>query len=145
MRKLGLDLGIKSCGFAITDESEIISTSLENFLMNEGDFDAVIKRIEQYLQEYKIDGFVLGYPLKISGEKSDRTLMVEDFKKLLEENFQIPVMLVNEQYSTKKAQQVMISAGLTRKKRKAHKDKLAAQIILQDYLEYYQDKWGKNE
>ncbi|VEU76119.1 Holliday junction resolvase RuvX [Mycoplasmopsis columboralis] len=145
MRKLGLDLGIKSCGFAITDENEIISTSLENFLMNEGDFNAVIKRIEQYLQEYKIDGFVLGYPLKISGEKSDRTLMVEDFKKLLEENFQIPVMLVNEQYSTKKAQQVMISAGLTRKKRKANKDKLAAQIILQDYLEYYQDKWGKNE
>ncbi|QNM93381.1 Holliday junction resolvase RuvX [Mycoplasma sp. Pen4] len=145
MRKLGLDLGTKSCGFAITDESEIIATGLENFMFPELEFDHVIERIKKYLIEYKnkIDGFVLGYPLKISGDKSDRTLMVEEFKIKLENEFNLPVLLVNEQYSTKRAQETMISAGLTRQKRKQHKDKLAALIILQDYLEYYKYKWGK--
>ncbi|WP_426461439.1 Holliday junction resolvase RuvX [Mycoplasma hafezii] len=145
MRKLGLDLGTKSCGFAITDESEIIATGLENFMIAENDFDAVIKRIQDYLNEYrnKIDGIVLGYPLKISGEKSERTLMVEAFKTRIENEIKLPVLLVNEQYSTKRVTEVMINAGLTRQKRKQHKDKLAAQIILQDYLEYYRDRWGK--
>ncbi|VEU74941.1 putative Holliday junction resolvase [Mycoplasmopsis citelli] len=140
-----MDLGTKSCGFAITDESEIIATSLENFLMEEGDFQAVINKIREYTKEYKIDGFILGYPIKISGEKSQRTFMVENFKQLLKKNFNIPIMLINEQYSTKKAQEIMISAGLNAKKRKGFKDKLAAQIILQDYLQYYKDKWGKND
>ncbi|UUM19644.1 MULTISPECIES: Holliday junction resolvase RuvX [unclassified Mycoplasma] len=145
MRKLGMDLGIKSCGFAITDENEIIASSLENFLMPEGDFDAVINRIKQYLLEYSIDGFILGYPLKISGQKSERTLMVEDFVQLLKQHFDIPIILINEQYSTKKAQEIMIAAGLTRQKRKNHKDKLAAQIILDDYLQYYKNKWEKHD
>ncbi|WP_036452901.1 Holliday junction resolvase RuvX [Mycoplasma buteonis] len=145
MRKLGLDLGTKSCGFAITDESEILATSLENFNMSENDFDAVLKRIAEYLAEYKgkIDGFVLGYPLKISGEKSERTLMVEQFKEKLAEAFKLPIMLVNEQYSTKRATEVLFAAKVTRQKRKQVKDKLAAQVILQDYLEYYKERWTK--
>ncbi|MEA4333733.1 Holliday junction resolvase RuvX [Mycoplasma sp. 2045] len=146
MRKIGLDLGTKSCGIAITDESEIIASGIENFKFEEYKFTQALDRISYYINEVyknKIDGIVLGYPLKISGDKSDRTLMVEDFKKQLEENFNLPVLLVNEQYSTKKAHETMIEAGLTRKKRKDHKDKLAAQIILNDYLDYYKHKWGK--
>ncbi|VEU70832.1 Holliday junction resolvase RuvX [Mycoplasmopsis glycophila] len=145
MRKLGLDLGTKSCGFAITDQDEIIATGLENYMFEENNFEMPLERIGFYLQTYpnKIDGIVLGYPLKISGEKSERTLMVEAFKKLIEEKYNIPVLLVNEQYSTKKVTEVLINAGLTRQKRKKHKDKLAAQIILQDYLEYYKNAWGK--
>ncbi|WP_406614542.1 Holliday junction resolvase RuvX [Mycoplasma corogypsi] len=147
MRKLGLDLGTKTCGFAITDSSEIIATGLENFRFPaENDFNSVIEQIKHYLNIYKneIDGFILGYPLKISGDKSERTLMVEDFKTLLETNFpNIPVMLINEQYTTKMAHQTMIDAGLTRQKRKQYKDKLAAQLILNEYLEYHRHKWGK--
>ncbi|MBU4692699.1 Holliday junction resolvase RuvX [Mycoplasma sp. CSL7491-lung] len=143
MRKLGLDLGIKSCGFAITDESEIISSSIENFMFEENNFNLVIERIKYYLSIYKIDGFVLGYPLKISGDKSDRTLMVEKFKILLEKNFEIPVMLVNEQYSTKRAKEILKQGGLNTTKSKKYKDSLAAQIILNDYLDYYKHKWGK--
>ncbi|MBN4083802.1 Holliday junction resolvase RuvX [Mycoplasma sp. CSL10137] len=143
MRKLGLDLGTKSCGFAITDESEIISSSIENFMFEENNFNLVIERIKYYLSIYKIDGFVLGYPLKISGDKSDRTLMVEKFKILLEKNFEIPVMLVNEQYSTKRAKEILKQGGLNTTKSKKYKDSLAAQIILNDYLDYYKHKWGK--
>ncbi|WBP83957.1 Holliday junction resolvase RuvX [Mycoplasmopsis edwardii] len=143
MRKLGLDIGSASCGFAITDESEIIATSLVNLKFNERDFEQIYKQIEQYLKEYKIDGFVIGYPLKIDGQKSSTTLMVEEVASQIKEKFGLPMMFINEQYSTKKAHDIMIDAGLSRQKRKQKKDKLAAQIILQDYLEYYRYKWGK--
>ncbi|WP_416755341.1 Holliday junction resolvase RuvX [Mycoplasma sp. VS42A] len=145
MRKLGLDLGTKSCGFAITDENEIIASGLENFMFAENDFEAALNRVEFYLNQYKnkIDGIVLGYPLKISGDKSERTYMVEDFKQKLIVRFNLPVLFVNEQYSTKRANEAMMAAGLTQQKRKAKKDQLAALIILQDYLDYYQNKWGK--
>ncbi|TDV23581.1 putative Holliday junction resolvase [Mycoplasmopsis mustelae] len=142
MRKLAFDLGTKSCGFAITDENEIIASGLENFQMSECDFHAVIKRVEYFLSIYPIDGFVIGYPLKISGEKSERTLMVEEFTKMLIQRFQIPYIYVNEQYTTKKAEATLISAGYTRQKRKQYKDKLAAVLILQDYLDYYKHKFN---
>ncbi|QCZ36806.1 Holliday junction resolvase RuvX [Mycoplasma nasistruthionis] len=139
MRKLALDLGSKSCGFAITDYFEIIPSGLENFIYTEGQFDEVLNRIEYWLNQYKneIDGLVIGYPLKISGEKSQTTLMVEVFIELIKTKFNLPIVLINEQYSTKRAQETLMSAGLNNKKRKQFKDKLAAVFILQDYLDYY--------
>ncbi|UWD33960.1 Holliday junction resolvase RuvX [Mesomycoplasma molare] len=133
-RKLGIDLGTKTCGFAISDPFNIIATGLENFFFKENDFKSVIEKIREFTKLYNIDIFALGYPLKMSGNKSERTLMVENFKKLLEQNFDIPVILIDERETTKNAEQLMINAGLSRKKRKKHKDKLAAQLILEDYL-----------
>lgn len=69
--------------------------------------------------------------------------MVEEVTERIKEIFNLPILFVNEQYSTKKAVEVMISAGLSRKKRKDKKDKIAAQVILQDYLEYYKNRWDK--
>ncbi|MGZ9413479.1 Holliday junction resolvase RuvX [Mycoplasma sp. 480] len=133
-RKLALDLGTKTCGFAISDPFNILATGLENFRFEENDFDKVVKRISEYLNEYEIDTFVLGYPLKMTGNKSERTIMVENFKVILEKTFLLPVILIDERETTKKAEEIMISAGISRKKRKKSKDKLAAQLILEDYL-----------
>ncbi|UWV86097.1 RuvX/YqgF family protein [Mycoplasmopsis cynos] len=69
--------------------------------------------------------------------------MVEEVTERIKEIFNLPILFVNEQYSTKKAHEVMISAGLSRQKRKDKKDKIAAQVILQDYLEYYKNRWDK--
>ncbi|UWV77126.1 Holliday junction resolvase RuvX [Mycoplasmopsis cynos] len=143
MRKLALDIGAASCGFAITDEQEIISSSLINLKFPENDFERIYEQIKIYLSEYKIDGLVIGYPLKIDGSKSSTTLMVEEVTERIKEIFNLPILFVNEQYSTKKAHEVMISAGLSNKKRKDKKDKIAAQVILQDYLEYYKNRWDK--
>ncbi|TQC54927.1 Holliday junction resolvase RuvX [Mycoplasmopsis cynos] len=143
MRKLALDIGAASCGFAITDEQEIISSSLINLKFPENDFERIYDQIKIYLSEYKIDGLVIGYPLKIDGSKSSTTLMVEEVTERIKEIFNLPILFVNEQYSTKKAHEVMISAGLSRQKRKDKKDKIAAQVILQDYLEYYKNRWDK--
>ncbi|WAM06955.1 Holliday junction resolvase RuvX [Mycoplasmopsis cynos] len=143
MRKLALDIGAASCGFAITDEQEIISSSLINLKFPENDFERIYEQIKIYLSEYKIDGLVIGYPLKIDGSKSSTTLMVEEVTERIKEIFNLPILFVNEQYSTKKAHEVMISAGLSKRKRKDKKDKIAAQVILQDYLEYYKNRWDK--
>lgn len=132
MRKLGLDLGSKSCGIAVSDFLGITAQGKENFRFNEYDWQTLINHLRQYTAD--IDVIVLGYPTLPSGDKSQTTLMVEEFAKILENEFTLPVVFVDESRTTKTAEEVMIAAGLSREKRKLHKDKLAAQIILQDYL-----------
>lgn len=136
-RKLALDLGSKSCGFAISDALGITAQGLENYFYEENNWEQLLNRIEFHLLQYNynVDTFVLGYPLMKSGSKSKTTLMVEEFKKILEKQFpNISIIYIDERETTKQAENIMIEAGLSRKKRKKHKDKLAAQIILQDYL-----------
>ncbi|QJR44049.1 Holliday junction resolvase RuvX [Mycoplasma miroungirhinis] len=138
MRKLALDLGTRTCGFAITDDDNIIVTGLENFRFKENNFQAVIAKINEYLIQYKnIDTLILGHPLRSNGTKSERTEMVENFQKMLENKFHLDVVLVNEYGSTIAAENILIEAGFKRKKRKGVKDKLAAQLILEDYLNYH--------
>ncbi|BAP39546.1 Holliday junction resolvase RuvX [Metamycoplasma canadense] len=138
MRKLGLDLGSKTCGIAITDLNNIIVSALETFYFEEWHFIDLIKRIGFWINEseYKneIDTIVLGYPLRMDLSKSPRTKMVEKFKVRLEENFKINVILQDERESTIFAENILFEAGFNGKKRKIKKDSLAAQIILEDYL-----------
>lgn len=140
MRKLALDLGTRTCGFAISDELAIIASPLENFRFDENNFDSVISKTINYLESYKnVDEIILGLPLRSNGSKSERTIMVENFKnklesKLIEINKKLPIKFINEYGSTKDAENIMIQAGLSRQKRKKHKDKLAAVIILERYL-----------
>ncbi|AZZ65218.1 Holliday junction resolvase RuvX [Metamycoplasma phocicerebrale] len=144
MRKLALDLGTKTCGFAISDLNEIIVSGLETLRFEEWHFIDVIKRVVYYLNdsEYKneIDAIILGYPLRMDLQKSSRTKMVEKFQKRLQENLSIPVCLQDERESTINAENILFEAGYNGKKRKSKKDSLAAQLILEDYL-----KRNKNE
>ncbi|EFF41131.1 Holliday junction resolvase RuvX [Mycoplasmopsis alligatoris] len=136
MRKIALDLGSRTCGFAISDELGIIATGLDNFRFFEDNYQAVLNELTKYTKQYKIDTIILGYPLKNDGSKSQSTLRVESFKKMIEDNIDIKVVLVDEQYSTKNAENILIFSGMKRKKRKQFKDKLAAQLILEDFLTY---------
>lgn len=134
MRKLALDLGTVSCGFAISDPFNMIASGLINLRFKEGDLESVFLQIDKYLQEYEIDTFILGYPKRMTGTKSDTTYYIEDFKTMLESRYSHPVILVDERESTKEARNLMIQANLSRKKQKQKKDSLAAQIILERYL-----------
>lgn len=134
MRKIGLDLGSRSCGIALSDPLGITAQGKENFKFEEKDWDTLLNHLlNNYLKE--VDTIILGYPLLPSGDKSKTTLMIEDFKERLEEVTDIKIILIEESYTTKRAHEVMIDAGLSRKKRKEHKDKLAAVLILQEYLQ----------
>ncbi len=135
MRVLGLDLGIKSLGIALSDESQIIATSKENFIFIHYDFQAAYDKIVAYCNSYEIAKIILGHPIRMNGTKSERTIMAEDFATELRSIVKQEVILFDERLSTRIAQQVLISANVSRKKRKLQKDKMAAQIILQNYLD----------
>lgn len=134
MRKLGLDVGSKSCGFAVSDELNITAQGKENFRFEEKDWEVLITRINHYLKEYEIDVIVVGYPTYPSGDKSETTYMIEEFLEILKVNTELRVITLDENGTTKKANEIMIKAGLTREKRKLFKDQIAAQLILEDYL-----------
>ncbi len=133
-RKIGLDLGSKSLGIALSDPLNITAQGKENFRFDERDWEAAIKKLNEYFNEFKIDTIVLGYVTYPSGDKSDTTLMIEEFKEVLDKHFNVPIIYIDEANTTNRAHKIMISANVSRAKRKLHKDKLAAQLILEDYL-----------
>ena len=138
MRKLALDIGTASCGFAISDELNIIATGLENFKFPLNDFEQMFLRIKHYLENYQIDKIIIGLPLRSNGTDSERTILMRNLAKKIQNKFQKEVIFQNEYGSTIAAESILIASGMTRKKRKNFKDKLAAQIILEDYLNYHQ-------
>lgn len=135
MRYLGLDLGTKTLGVAISDKLGVIATSLEIIHFNEEDYSDALLKLKKIIEEKKIDKIVLGLPKNMNnslGESANRSL---DFKKLLEETFSLEVIMQDERMSTIEANNVMIKGDLSRKKRKQYIDSLAANIILQRFLD----------
>ncbi len=132
MRYLGLDLGTKTLGVAISDKTNTISTSLETIFYN--NYDELIIKLEEIISNYQISTLVLGFPKNMNntvGKRAEETLKFYD---ILEKKLKIKVILVDERLSTKEAENLMISADVTRKKRKKKIDALAASIILDTYL-----------
>ncbi|VEU75368.1 Holliday junction resolvase [Mycoplasmopsis maculosa] len=139
MRKLALDLGTKTCGFAISDILEISANGLETIRFEDSDFESVLYKIEEILKNYQnsIDAFVLGYPLRSNGAKSERTLMVEEFADKLKNRFKnIEIYLTEEYGTTIKAERTLKDAKVNNKKTRALKDTLSAVLILNDFLHY---------
>ncbi len=136
MRILGLDFGTKTTGVAISDPMGWTAQGLEIIRRQEDEhLKATIKRIEELCLAYKVDKIVLGLPKNMNntlGERGEKTLL---FKEKLENKLKIPVETWDERLSTVAAEQVLLEADMSRKKRKNVIDKLAATIILQNYLD----------
>ena len=135
MKYLGLDLGTKTLGIAISDLTHTIATSNKIIKMEENDYASLIEPIKKIIEEEKIEKIILGFPLNMDNtirERGEETLI---FKKLLEEKIKLPVILQDERLSTKEAHNYMLEADMSRKKRKQKIDSLAASIILQTYLD----------
>lgn len=134
MRKIGLDIGLKSCGVALSDPLNIIAQGKENIKFKAKDWKSMFNKLDKYFEKYQIDTIVIGYPKLASGEKSKTTLMIEEVEVLLKKRYLLPIKRIEEYFSTKKAHEILIKSGMSRKKRKNFKDQIAAQILLNDYL-----------
>ena len=134
MRILALDVGEKTCGFALSDPLQITAQGKENFVFPNSNWTILINHIKTYLKNYKIEKIIVGYPTYPSGDKSLTTLMIEEFVDILKKQVEQPIIFVDENYTTKKAHDAMLKANLSREKRKKYKDQIAAQLILQEYL-----------
>lgn len=134
MRKMGLDLGTKTIGIAISDELGWTAQGIETLKRHENT-DKDLQRIEQLINEYDVSEIVLGYPKNMNGTVGERGQASEQFAELLSARFDLPVHLWDERLTTVAAERMLLSADVSRKKRKNVIDKLAAVIILQGYLD----------
>lgn len=136
MRILGLDYGTKTTGVAISDPLGWTAQGLEIIRRTDpNSLKPTLQRLEEICKEYKVDEIVLGFPKNMNntvGERGESTLV---FKQKLEARFRLPVHLWDERLSTVSAENALLEADVSRQKRKQVIDKLAAVIILQNYLD----------
>lgn len=135
MRCLGLDLGSKTLGVATSDITNTIASSLKTIFFEEDNYTTLINPLKEIIEEYDINKIILGLPKNMNNTLGPRAEISLEFKKLLEETFDIEVILEDERLTTVISNNVMIKADISRKKRKKKVDALAAQIILQSYLD----------
>ena len=135
MRYMGLDLGNRTVGIAFSDPMGIVATGYETYRFNEKDLQKVLEYVKILVVEKKVDKIVLGLPKNMDGTLGFQSEYVLSFKKMLEDEINIEVILVDERLTTTQVTKVMLAADLSRKKRKENVDKLAAVVILQSYLD----------
>ena len=134
MRVLALDLGTKTLGLAITDASATISYPLTTLRYSNEDYMYLVNELKKIIEEKKVELLVLGLPKNMDntlGFASQRSL---NFKKVLEENIDLEVVLVDERLSTVSAENILIESNMRRENRKKVIDSVAATIILDTYL-----------
>jgi putative Holliday junction resolvase len=134
MRWLGLDYGERRIGVAVSDPLAITAQGVS--VIERTGVKKDLELIRQIIHTYEVDSIVLGLPKNMNGTEGPAAEKVRNFGKLLEETTSLKVIYWDERLSTSSAQQVMIDADLSRRKRKAKVDRLAAVIILQNYLDF---------
>ncbi|TKI72095.1 Holliday junction resolvase RuvX [Lysinibacillus mangiferihumi] len=135
MRIMGLDVGSKTVGVAISDALGWTAQGIETVKIDEANGEFGIDRIAELVKEYTITEFVVGFPKNMNNTVGPRGEASENYKKLLEETFSLPVKLWDERLTTMAAERMLIAADVSRKKRKQVIDKMAAVMILQGYLD----------
>lgn len=131
---LALDLGKGSLGMALS-RSGFLVTPLKNLRFHMMKFDEAISGIKEVLLTEKVETFVIGYPSYPSGDPTEMSFIVEDFIKLLNQEFpNIPVIKQDERYSTVEASSILHENGQNAKKQHKNIDSAAATVILERYL-----------
>lgn len=131
-RILSIDYGLKRTGIAVTDPLKIIATGLTTVASKE-----LITFLRDYFSREEVELIIIGEPKNWDDTDTHATPLVEKFIKELQKNFPaMPVKKVDERYTSKMAKDSMLEMGLTKKKRRDKKlvDKIAATILLQEYL-----------
>ncbi|HEY8436505.1 MAG TPA: Holliday junction resolvase RuvX [Haloplasmataceae bacterium] len=144
MRVLGLDLGTKTVGIAISDTLGLVAQGLETFTFKEERYEEALNYVVNLIRQYEVTTVVLGYPKNMNGTVGERGKVTEWFKDALENRIDVKVILWDERMTTMIAEQILLEADLSRRKRKKVIDKMAAVVILQSYLDaqYNKNKKG---
>ena len=136
MRLLGLDIGSKTVGVAVSDELGITAQKLETIKIDETRYNFGMRPLKKLVRQYEVDGFVLGLPKNMDGTSGASVARSKAYGKRLEEKFGLPVHYSDERLTTIESRRVLVEdAGIhDRKKRKQVIDQMAAVLILQNYL-----------
>jgi len=131
MRILALDLGERRIGVAVSDDDETFARGLGVIERNGGE----VNRICEIATMYRVEKIVYGLPLRMDGSLSPRGEKMLGLITKLKEKLPLEFVPWDERLTTKEAENILIMANMSRAKRKRIRDKLAAQIILQSYLD----------
>ena len=132
-RVAGIDFGTARIGIAISDPGRSIASPYENYTRRGPQQDA--RRMRRLVEEERVTLFVVGLPVHFDGRESQSSSRARDFGQWLHEVTRVPVEFCDERFSSVEAEQFLLDAKLSRKRRKARIDMLAAQILLSAYLE----------
>ncbi|ATF12475.1 Holliday junction resolvase RuvX [Brevibacillus sp. HB1.4B] len=132
-RLMGLDVGDKTIGVAVSDELGWTAQGVETIKRQSKEKD--FARLSELVSQYQVGAFVVGLPKNMNGTIGPRAEMCQAFGKLLEERTSLPVHMWDERLTTMAAERMLISADVSRQKRKTVIDKMAATLILQGYLD----------
>ena len=139
MRCLGLDLGSKTLGISISDRTNCIASVYKTIYFKDEDYSSLIEPLREIIDKEDIGTLVLGLPKNMNNSLGTRAMITLEFKEMLEKNFLLPVIMEDERLTSVISNNILISANVSRNKRKKVVDGMAAEIILQNYL----DKCGK--
>ncbi|GEL13338.1 Holliday junction resolvase-like protein [Lapidilactobacillus concavus DSM 17758] len=133
---MGLDVGSKTVGVAISDELGWTAQGIEIIPIDESQENLGLKRVKQLVEDYQVTGFVLGLPKNMNNTLGPRAARSQYYGKRLKHKFGLPVDFQDERLTTVQAERMLIEeANISREKRKQVIDKLASVVILQNYLD----------
>lgn len=135
MRIMGLDVGTKTVGIAVSDSFGWTAQGIETIKINEELGELGLSRVKELQEQYEVEQFVVGYPKNMNNTVGPRGKASEHYAEQLREMFGLPVVLWDERLTTMAAERVLIEADVSRKKRKSVIDKMAAVMILQGFLD----------
>jgi putative Holliday junction resolvase len=132
-RIAGIDFGTVRIGIALSDPGRSIASPYENYTRRGPVLDA--ERFQRLVAGEAVTLFVVGLPLHIGGEESQKSAEARQFGRWLAEVTGVPVELFDERFTSVEAEQLLLAAQMTKKRRKRRTDMVAAQILLSAYLE----------
>ncbi|MBE5932030.1 MAG: Holliday junction resolvase RuvX [Lachnospiraceae bacterium] len=141
MRVIGLDYGTKTVGVAISDETKLIAQPLLTIERKQANkLRQTYAAIEKIISEQDVELIVLGLPKNMNNTEGERVEATKEFKEALERRTGLEVVLVDERLTTVEANRILEDTGVALSARKEHIDKMAAAIILQNYLDREHNK-----
>jgi conserved hypothetical protein TIGR00250 len=142
-RILAVDYGEKRIGLAVSDELGITASPLMT-LVRRSD-DETVRQIAQLASKLRVTQIVVGLPRRTDAQEGEMERKVKAFAEKLRQAVSVPVVLFDERFTTRIAEQVLLEADLSRRKRKRVRDRLAAVILLQSFLEAQRMSGWQNE
>lgn len=130
---LGLDYGTKRLGVAVCNSEQTVAVPVETWVVRAPDQN--LKHLKELITDYRAVGFVIGLPVRMSGVEGEQALAVKRFGAWLSEQTKLPVAYWDERHSSNEAELLLWTQGITPAQGKGRLDRLAAQIILQAFLD----------
>jgi len=143
MRLLGLDVGDKRIGIAVSDPTGFLASAER--VLKRVSFEKDLTALAAMVQEYEAEAVVVGLPLHLDGRAGDQAEIVRRFVERLQKRISVPVIFWDERLSTRGAHVLLIEAGMRPAQRAARLDAAAAAVILQNYLDHQKQKQNRDD